>query len=499
MTHNRFLSVFLLFGIAAQGSDFPVFVDRDNIRLTYETLRLPQGESMGLVGMNYQVGVGSFGYGGAAVYGAASGERGGFFVGGFEGGVRYPFLFGFEAEAGVFAGGGGGGAAPQGGGLMLRPHVGLSYGTQTLRAGVQLSRVAFPNGDIGSTQAAALVDVPFESFRLDGDYRGGLSGSGISEALGRTLRVAGGGFGIEAQHYEIAGDVRTTGGAAQEPFETVGVRYARTLGGGLSWHLSGAGALGGNSDGYAEIYAGAGWRKPLFETPLSLMAEVSAGMAGGGRVDTGGGAMLRGSAGLAWQIAPQWSAQARGAYVVSDGDFEAAVIGVSLARGFSTLVPSTERSGGWEGEVGHSLWRLRAVHETYTGARRAGGSEESLSGVGMQIDALAGEYGYLYARATGAYEGGAGGYATGSLGGGAEYPLTEYAHLYLQAGLGAAGGGGIDVGGGAIAQGEAGVRLHVLRNADLSLGGGMVRSFSGGLESPTITFGIGYRFGTPGL
>ena len=54
------------------------------------------------------------------VYGAATGQRGGLFVGGAEVRREWALPWGFDLGTGLYAGGGGGAAAPVGGGLMLR-------------------------------------------------------------------------------------------------------------------------------------------------------------------------------------------------------------------------------------------------------------------------------------------------------------------------------------------------------------------------------------------
>ncbi|UFH59205.1 hypothetical protein [Sulfurovum mangrovi] len=494
-------AVCMVCGVAVVGwaEPLPVSLDQNRLRLTYESVELPQDESMGLVGLNYQIALGSYGYGGLGVYGAAAGERGGFFVGGFEGGMRYPFLSGWEVEGGLFVGGGGGGAAPQGGGLMLRPHLGFSYGSDAFRAGLQLSRVEFPNGDISSTQVAGVIDIPFESFRLDGDYSGELQNLGeeVGAVLHRSLEGREARLGIVLQHYAPIGDVHTTGGEEQKSFETVGVQYTQALGEHLSWHLSTSGAAGGESDGYAELYAGLGYRYPVADTPLSFFAEGSLGMAGGGRVDTGGGAMMRASAGVGWVLTPGWSLNAEGGVVSSfDGDFEAKRFGLSMERRFGRIVPS-EGPGGFIGEITRSDWAFSARYEYYRDAARKNHDEGSVGLTGLQAQRLY-DWGYLYAKAMGAITGDAGGYVSGSLGAGVAYPLTDMVKCYAQVGLGAAGGGGIDVSGGGIAEGEAGVSFDITPNTEITIAAGMIHSFDGELSSPTLSIGIGYRFGTLG-
>ena len=121
--------------------------------LGFERIKLPQGERLGLVGTSVlfeatdSLGVGP------VVYGAATGERGGFFVGGIEAQHRLALRPGLALATGLFAGGGGGGGAPVGGGLMLRPAATLLWDIgSTLQAGLSWSMVKFPSGQIDSRQ-----------------------------------------------------------------------------------------------------------------------------------------------------------------------------------------------------------------------------------------------------------------------------------------------------------------------------------------------------------
>lgn len=503
------LSIACSISLIAWADSLPVHLDHNDLRVTYETLTLPGDEAMGLVSLNYQQMFGSYLYGGLGVYGAASGIRGGFFTGGFEGGLRYPLLSDFEAEMGVFIGGGGGGAAPQGGGLMVRPHIGLTYGNSDVRAGVQLSRVEFPNGEIKSSQIAAVVDVPFESFRLDGTYKGRLDyfSYDAQAVFHRSLMPVQGAFGIEMQHYiPTSGSRKTDGSLMSESFDTVGVRYENFLSRNMVWHLSTAGAMSGGADGYAEIFSGLGYRYGLFESlssksKLSVSADGAIGMGGGGRIATGGGAMGKATIGLSYRMNPQWSADLRGGYVSSlDGDFSGGLMSFSLNHPFVVIKPSVasfkdQRMGV---EFIRSDWQVRLVHETYTSAQRKNGDSAGVSLVGMEMDALTGGIGYFYGKALGAYRGEAGGYVSGTLGVGINYRLPMSMSLYTQAGVGAGGGGGIDVGSGAIVEAEAGMRYGVSDNTNLWIGAGLTKSIAGELETPTVKGGIMYRFATVG-
>jgi len=123
-------------------------------RFTFESVKFPGDEHVGLVGTSYLVDVTKSGGWalGPAVYGAATGHRGGFFTFGGEAAWRKALLGPFGVELGLYAGGGGGSAAPQGGGLMLRPHADLLWELGDFTWGISLAKVKFPSGQIDSTQ-----------------------------------------------------------------------------------------------------------------------------------------------------------------------------------------------------------------------------------------------------------------------------------------------------------------------------------------------------------
>ena len=92
-----------------------------SVMLGFETVRLPGGERMGLVGGSFLFDIGDDWGLGPGVYGASAGQRGGLFVGGVEVQKRVALGRSTALALGMYAGGGGGAGAPVGSGLMLRP------------------------------------------------------------------------------------------------------------------------------------------------------------------------------------------------------------------------------------------------------------------------------------------------------------------------------------------------------------------------------------------
>src|SRR2546426_5506393 len=111
--------------------------------LGIERVRLPGGEALGLIGGSLLFEIDDAWWAGPAVYGAATGERGGLFVGGLELQRRWYVAERMQLITGMYVGGGGGGNAPVGGGLMLRPAVTLLRDFGGFQAGLSASAVHF--------------------------------------------------------------------------------------------------------------------------------------------------------------------------------------------------------------------------------------------------------------------------------------------------------------------------------------------------------------------
>ena len=123
-----------------------------SVTLSGERLALPAGERMGLLGGSLLFEVSPGWWAGPAVYGAATGERAGLFVGGFELQRRVRLADRLVGAVGLYAGGGGGGAAPVGDGLLVRPAATLMWDFGGWQAGVSASGARFAGTQVGGTQ-----------------------------------------------------------------------------------------------------------------------------------------------------------------------------------------------------------------------------------------------------------------------------------------------------------------------------------------------------------
>jgi hypothetical protein len=467
------------------------------LRMSYEVLDIGPSETMGLAGVHYLVNVHPDWYVGASGFGALAGERGGFFTGGFTVGTGKRFASKWLLDAGLFVGGGGGGSAPQGGGMMLRPHLGISRDVGSVMLGAGVSYVKFPDGGIDSTQLNLSLGIPFDvhygraSDAGKAVYAGDLFGLGLRET--EWLATAG--------EYRPAGDARTTAGAAMSAsLKRVGFEYRRHLDAHRYFFVETAGAMGGQSDGFAELLAGAGYRVPLLSPHLHLGASLAAGGAGGGQVDTGGGLVAKARVGLDYDLTPSLKLGLEGGRIESAGSFSANFYSLSLAYRLGE-VGAGERGGERQDVDGVRLarWRLVGVQHSSLDAARKSGSNQDLSLVGLKIEKFLTDSFYLTGQAHGAYTGDAGGYAVGLIGAGWEIPLREDGRLSFNAefAAGAAGGGGVDVGGGAVIQPQVGLTWRLSQQFAARLEAGRVKALEGKLDSNVVGLGLAYEFSRP--
>jgi hypothetical protein len=460
-------------------------------RLGFETLKLPGDEAMGLLGGSYLLEFSPGWLAGPAVYGGATGHRGGFFVGGAELAYRLPLASRLRLETGLFVGGGGGGAAPVGGGLMLRPHLDLMWRLNEspkgpgVWAGVSASTVRFPNGDIRSSQAGVVL-------AMDSDFAYTLPSAAGKSSTAWTR----GGMGFD--RITVVGAFDRVRGSDQR-IGLAGFRLDHWLYPNLYWGLEGAGAASGGAGGYAEVLATLGLEQPIKGTPLALGARAALGLGGGGAVPTDGGLLAKAGISISLHLSRDFFVSAEGGVVnAPQGPFRARYAQLSLgwdldhpSQGPAALGRLSPRS--W---VEGMEWSLALEH--VDGAARKDGPDQSMQSIGLQVKRSLTELLYISGQAHSAYNGDAGAYSLGLVGLGIQSPVfASRWSLGAELLVGAAGGGGIDTEGGAVVQPMLRLNLDLGPQSRGHLGLGRIRSLKGELDSPVLELAWGLAFGVP--
>lgn len=471
---------------------------RASFRTTFESVELPRNERMGLLGGSFLFDTSDWFSIGGGAYGALTGERGGFITLGLATELRKELTDYAEVNAGLFVGGGGGrgGYTLQGGGLMLRYHIGAQLNSDWGNLGGGASYVDFPNGNIHSLQPYLSYEYPFTTLIASGwqelPHR-------ISSGW-RHVRAAAQEFAVVYRLYDIPAGVRTDRGGVQHPsMRLMGVEWLRYLNDSLFLKVESEGAMGGRSHGYMQIFLGGGYRLPLTDSAW-LKLSAALGVAGGGSVDTGGGLLLDGAVALQQKLGDHLYAEVAGGYVKSPGaSFKALSLAAKL--GYHFFTPDVrQKSYDYSdlADYGAERFRIRSTHQSYfRGAAnwRNHHADSNVDLLGFQADWFATDHLYLSGQGIAAYAGQAGGYMKGLVGAGVHLPLFGSPLFVDVEGLvGAAGGGGLDVAGGFVWQGNAGLGYQLSDAYSLIGSYGYMSAPKGNFRARVLGLSLAYRF-----
>ena len=470
--------------ITAAQAPVPRGLDRDEpmrVGLFYESIRLPADEALGLLGKTLLFRARPHTLVGPFVLSAVSGRRGGFFVFGAEGRLGYEGRrLGYSAGLGV--GGGGGVAAPVGDGLVWRPSVNITVPLSGWRMGATLSAVHFPSGAISSGQLGVSLERA-ELFRFTTPSR-------VGESIVVSERS---GLGIDALSIGSSRMTFVTEVNLARTMTLVGVRATRTLGTPRALRWSGGietyGAAGGDAAGYMEVLTVAGVEWPRAGR-FSLGASGALGAGGGGAVPMGSGALARATVHATVELSPLLAVRAELGRQYALG---------SLLRGRSQTLAAGIPLAPQFGDTVRLLrieWSPLLTH--LVRGTRTGGQTASLQTLGLAIARYVSPRRYLVAQAHSAVGGAAGAYAVGLLGAGIS--SREYGRVMAGIAMltGAAGGGGVATGGGAVVQWEGWAAIRMTEAVAARVVTGATRSVSGAFATPFVAIGGTSAMAMPG-
>ncbi len=462
--------------LAACSISAPLHAQSLDIQTGLDILQSPDTEIEGLHRLYAGIDLGQDLSFGQAIYSSALGDAGGAFFWGFEGVKR--FRMGPDTTLGVtgFLGGGGGAAQVSGDGTMYRIS---TFAERTvardwaLQAGI--SRIGISGADIDDW--AATLGLSYQP--------SGTRGNGGSGAP-RLRSVS-----IGASQLDFSGEPDRSGGA-QADLDLVGAEASYFAGRNLELFLEADGAASGG-DGYMQVLGGLRRRFDL-ET-VSLFGQASAGFGGGGNVDTGNGVIARAAAGVSVPLGGALDLD------LSYGAWHAVDSGVGGSGPQARLTRVFLRAPGAVSDSGPQRWQFtlglsgQSPNDDFMKSRSNAGIDPVMQE--SSIDLFMSDSLYVTGNAQTTISGGVAGYAIGLIGLGQQFELSRDWRLSIEGHLGAAGGGGVDVGKGLVGglRGEIDYLLSP-RNA-LSLGVGTLQALDGGgVDVPVLQFGLKHRFST---
>ena len=464
------------------------------VESNWTRMKMPDGGRTAFASISYMMALDDDWGFGPGVYGAAKGNYGGIFTVGFTGQRRWRLSSNTHLAASLYVGAGGGVSSEQlrfGGGLMLRPELSLRTEVGPWYSGIGLSQIRFPSGNVKSGVGLSFSigrSVGFASFTPEDAGRFGRAtqrtGLGFDE-----ISLTAGYEKPRSSSKDRAGNLRT------QRVGKAGAELRQYIVDGSWWGIEASGAAQGGADGYMEVLGQIGQDWAMGSPRLRVGGQLGAGLGGGGNLDTGSGLLLRAGPTLRW-ITP-WGPTVRldaGLTHAPNGAYSASFWRVVLA------MPLDRAPVAFGEDVGGTvrLQQLGASALHMSRMRFKDGRREAVSMLAINMSREFSSHVYGTALAGSAAAGNAGAYSFGLFGLGVQSePLWGRMRVGAEWLVGAAGGGGVKVGGGAVTQAELWAMWPVNDRLRLRAGLGEFRTMRGSDQStPLAHIGLSYAFGT---
>ena len=458
---------------------------------------IPNEKNMGFTGIHYNLMINDWAYAGLGLYGAVSGNRGGFFTLGVNAGIKKYFGEQFYLDTGFHFGGGGGAAAPDGGGAFLLPHFNLGYDFKHFSLNSGWSYVDFfDDGLIKGHQFNVALEIPLDFSYTN--YENSETNFDVNQLdnLGWNIKSRRTSLMLHQNNLMIKGDTQKTGGIKYngETIRLAGFEYATYFNNNWFAFLKVDGAFDGIQAGYMDVFLGGGYLYSFNKNRTNLLAKFGVGAGGGGGIDTQGGFLIYPDVSIEQKLFNDVFLAINTGFVMSP---DSHVFTQSYGFGLKYYL---ERNGTQSDKKQFSSGKFKGLeiitkHDIYFNAERNTNKQQDMHQISVQVNLDVNKNVFLAGQTSFANFGDAGAYAEGIVGLGARTnPLfNNKTSFFVQALAGAAGGGGISTGEGLILKPSAGFDLKLNDKLSLRAAGGYVKAKGGSLSSTFVNFGINYH------
>lgn len=466
-------------------------------KIDFLSIKLPNNEpNMGYTGIHYNLMLNDWSYAGAGIYGAVTGNTGGFFTLGINAGIKKYLGDDFYIDTGLHFGGGGGKGAPDGGGAFILPHFNLGYNFKNFSINSGWSYVDFfDGGDIKGHQINIGLEIP-----LDYTY----SNYEVSESEFNFENLKKSNWNINSKktslmfhqnNLKTKGDTKNTNGIKYngETIRLAGFELASYFSKNWFAFLKVDGAFSGIKAGYMDIFLGGGYLHRFNKNRTNILTKFGLGAGGGGGIETEGGFL----------IYPDLSIEQKlfnGVYVALNTGFvmspNSNVFTQSYGFGLKYYIERngiiTDQSfvnGKFKG------FEVIVKQDLYLDANRDGDFSKDMHQISLQINLDLNKNIYVAGQTSFANFGDAGAYAEGIVGLGVRTNsfCNNKINVFGQVLGGAAGGGGISTGEGLIVKPSAGFSYQLNNTLSIRTAAGYVKAKGGSLSSTFINIGIKYH------
>jgi len=452
--------------------------------------------NMGYTGIHYNLMIQDWAYAGLGIYGAVSGNKGGFFTLGVNAGIK-KYYHSFYIDSGFHFGGGGGAGAPDGGGAFILPHFNVGYDFKSFSINSGWSYVNFfDKGNIKGHQLNIGLEIP-----LDYKYASYNSLETTSELErlknsdwnGNSTRNS---LLFHVNNLKIKGDSKDTNGEKYtgETIRLAGFELASYIDKNWFAFFKVDGAFDGIDAGYMDVFLGGGYHFSMNKNRSNILLKFGIGAGGGGGVDTKGGFLIYPDISFEQKLFNDLYLSINKGFVMSpDSYFYTSSLGVGvkyyIERNGIIAPNRTFTKGKFKG------LEVLVKQDLYFDAERITNPTENLHQISLQINLLLNKHLYVAGQTSFANFGNAGAYAEGIVGLGIKTSpfLDKTTTVFTQLLGGAAGGGNISTGEGLIIKPSIGLDYKLNETLSLRSAFGYVSSKGGTLSSTYVNFGIKYK------
>ncbi len=462
-------------------------------KIDFLSIELPNNDpNMGYTGIHYNLLLNNWAYAGLGIYGAVSGNKGGFFTLGVNAGIKKYFGDDFYVDTGFHFGGGGGVSAPDGGGAFILPHFNLGYNFKKISINSGWSYVDFfDGGNIKGHQLNIGLEIP-----LDYNY----SNYNASESEYEFTALKKSDWNINSKRTSLLLHLNTL----KIRGNTQGINNGKTIklaGFELAsyftenWFafLKVDGAFDGIKAGYMDVFLGGGYSYSFNKNNTNILAKFGVGAAGGGGIDTQGGFLLYPDLSIEQRIFNDLFIAINKGFVLSPNThYNTSSLGVGLKYYIERngiIADKSFSNGKFKG------FEVIVKQDLYLDANRDGNFSKDMHQISLQLNLDLNKNIYVAGQTSFANFGDAGAYAEGIVGLGAKTNpfFNNKITFFGQILGGAAGGGGISTGEGLIVKPSAGFSYKLNNTLSLRSSAGYVKAKGGSLSSTFFNFGIKYH------
>lgn len=462
-------------------------------KLDFLSLDLPADDpNMGFTGIHYNLMINNWSYAGLGIYGAVSGNKGGFFTLGINAGIKKYFSNNLYIDTGFHFGGGGGASAPDGGGAFILPHFNLGHNFKNFSINSGWSYVDFfDGGNIKGHQVNVGIEIPldytysnYEASENTFDFTD-LNKSDWNINSKKTSLM------LHLNTLKINGN--TQGINNNKTIKLAGFELASYFTKNWFAFLKVDGAFDGIKAGYMDVFLGGGYLYAFNKNNTNILAKFGVGAAGGGGIDTQGGFLLYPDISLEQRIFKDLFIAINKGFVLSpNSHFNTSSLGIGLKYYIERngiIADKSFSNGKFKGI------EVVVKQDFYRDAKRDSNVSEDMHQISLQINLDINKNIYVAGQTSFANFGDAGAYAEGIVGLGAKTNpfLNDKITIFGQVLGGAAGGGGISTGEGLIVKPSAGFSYKLNNTLSFRTAAGYVKAKGGSLSNSFINLGIKYH------